>query len=70
MCYKADHKQVLYFQRAPNSNCNLKILCFQMGPQQLQKCVSTLFLNFIQAAPKRYCNVQVLCCQMGPQQKL
>jgi len=68
MCYKADHKQVLYFQRAPyrncnvqvlyfqrvpNSNWNFKVICFQKGPQQPLKCVCTMLLNFIEGAPKR-----------------
>ena len=63
MCCKADHKQILCFQRAPyrncnvhvlcfqkgpNSNCSLKVICFQRGPQQPLKCVSTLLLNFIE----------------------
>jgi len=36
MCYKADHKQVLYFafKGSPYRNCNVQVLCFQRGPQQ------------------------------------
>jgi len=71
-CYKADHKEVLCFQRAPketvmcryfafkgapNSNCNLKVICFQRGAHQLLKYVSTLLLNFTEGAPKRNWNV-------------
>ena len=57
MCYKTDHKQVLYFQGAPFRNCNVQVLCFQRGPQKPLKCVSTLLLNFIERAPKRNCSV-------------
>jgi len=32
ICYKADHKQVFCFQRAPYRNCNVQVLCFQRGP--------------------------------------
>jgi len=32
MCYKANHKQVFCFQRAPYRNCNVQVLCFQRGP--------------------------------------
>ena len=31
MCYKANHKQVFCFQRAPYRNCNVQVLCFQRG---------------------------------------
>ena len=56
MYYKADHKQVLCFQRGllqklecagtlpskdRDSNCSLKVIVFQKGPQQPVKCVST-----------------------------
>jgi len=62
MCYKADHKQVLCFQRAPLqklqytgtllSNDPQQQLQFEgnllsKGPQQPLICVSTLLLNFI-----------------------
>jgi len=32
MCYKADRKYFA-FKRTRNSNCNLKVICFQRGPQ-------------------------------------
>jgi len=31
----------------PNRNCNLKVICFQRGPQQPLKCVSTLLLKLL-----------------------
>jgi len=45
------------FKEAPKSNCNLKVICLQRGPQQSLKYVSTLLLNFIEGDPKRICNV-------------
>ena len=40
---------------ALNNNSNLKVICFQRGPQQPLKCVSrsTLLLNFIEGALKK-----------------
>jgi len=73
MYYKADHVSALLsrttptqtvmcrhfaFKRTPNSNCNLKVICFQREPnKQPLKCVSTLLLNFIEGIPKRNCNM-------------
>ena len=31
MCYKANHKQVFCFQRAPYRKCNVQVLYFQRG---------------------------------------
>jgi len=64
MYYQADHRYVpllskgpptetvmcrdFAFKGAPNSNCNLRVICFQRGSQQPLKCVSTLLLNFVE----------------------
>ena len=58
------------FKGAPNSNCNLKVICFQKGPQQPLKCVNALLSNFIEGAPQRNCSVYVICFQRGPQKQL
>jgi len=31
---EADHKHIRCFQKAPSSNCNVQVLCFESGPQQ------------------------------------
>ena len=81
MYYKANHKLVLCFQRAPYRNCNVQVPCFQRGPQQqLQfegvcfhrgpqqqlKCVSTLLLNFIEGASKKLQCVSTLLAKEPP----
>jgi len=43
MCYKADHKYVLCFQRgAPCRNCTVQVLCFESGSQQQLQFEGTL----------------------------
>jgi len=54
------------FKGAPNSNCNLKVICFQRGPQLPLKCVSTLLSNFIEGVPKRYERVSTLLSKGPP----
>jgi len=56
------------FKGAPTETA-LKVICFQRGPQQLLKCVSTLLLKFIEGAPKP--TVVCKCSAFkGPQQQL
>jgi len=38
------------FKGTPTNNWNLKVMCFQTGPHQVVKCVSTLIFNFIERA--------------------
>jgi len=52
MCCKADHKQVLYFQRAFLQKLLYAGTLLSRRPQQPVKCESTLLLNLIEGPLK------------------
>jgi len=42
MCYKADHQQILCFQRPPFRNCNVQVLSKRL-PKTTEMCKYSAF---------------------------
>jgi len=54
VCYKADHKQVLCFQRSPYKSFSVQVRCFQRVPQQQLQFEGNLLSKRPQTATKMW----------------